>query len=342
MPKFIDWCEKHKYWIALGLVVLPTSGYFSYRIYQQRLKSKSGQFSQLISSIKSAIYTSNKQMENIVPLQKVTSFKMKNSGQGDLPFEVHLLENLSRKENISKDTSSFKKEDPFLPPFEKGIFIKEFDENRLIFNKFPLIKHHVLLISKGFEEQQTAIPKSMFHEGYLVLRALNGVSIYNSGPESGYSQPHRHLQFTPPPREFGQPMISLINKEARECVKREENSFEFSGFEGLKHLVACLEPFDPENQTREEYSDYLNERYLFLLESLGNSDTRISYNFIWNDKWMMVVLRSQENAFDRFGTNAFGFIGSLVVKSSSDLEDLSELEPTQFLRQVCVLKEDNI
>lgn len=94
------------------------------------------------------------------------------------------------------------KDDPFLPPFEKGLFISEIGEHRLLYNKFPCVKNHVLVVSKAFEDQHSLLEAKDFASGFLTIKALNGIAIYNSGPESGASQPHRHIQVLPQVRDF--------------------------------------------------------------------------------------------------------------------------------------------
>ena len=49
----------------------------------------------------------------------------------------------------------YRQSDVFLKPFESGICIEETltTQHRLIFNKFPAYKHHVLVITKEPERQ---------------------------------------------------------------------------------------------------------------------------------------------------------------------------------------------
>jgi len=42
---------------------------------------------------------------------------------------------------------------PFLPPFLDGIFVSELSEtHRLLFNRFPIMDLHLLIITKNFEK----------------------------------------------------------------------------------------------------------------------------------------------------------------------------------------------
>ena len=56
--------------------------------------------------------------------------------------------NLTQK----KDEGAKKAYDPFVPPFEQGLYICELsDTHRLLFNKFCVCKEHTLVVSKEFE-----------------------------------------------------------------------------------------------------------------------------------------------------------------------------------------------
>lgn len=100
--------------------------------------------------------------------------------------------------NLSKkDAAKFKKEDPFLPPFEEGLFVVDLTDHRIIVNKYALVKYHVLITTKLFEDQYGLLKPRDFIASYLALRALKGFCFYNGGAESGSSQPHRHLQALP-------------------------------------------------------------------------------------------------------------------------------------------------
>jgi len=58
------------------------------------------------------------------------------------------------KESFSKDKAvAGKKEafDPFVPPFETGLFINHLnDSHSLLFNKFCICNEHVLVVTKDF------------------------------------------------------------------------------------------------------------------------------------------------------------------------------------------------
>ena len=87
-----------------------------------------------------------------------------------------------------------------MKPFEHGICIEEnFTQNhRLIFNKFPARKLHVLVITKEPEPQTSKLNTSDFKAALLALQTLgDSFMYYNSGPTAGASQDHKHMQVIP-------------------------------------------------------------------------------------------------------------------------------------------------
>jgi ATP adenylyltransferase/5',5'''-P-1,P-4-tetraphosphate phosphorylase II len=63
-----------------------------------------------------------------------------------IPFRLLLLHSLQHK------PSGIKVEDPFMPPFEEGLFISDLSESHsLVFNKFCVCENHVIAFPKAFE-----------------------------------------------------------------------------------------------------------------------------------------------------------------------------------------------
>ena len=91
-------------------------------------------------------------------------------------------------------------EDPFLPPLIDELVIEyDFTEkHRLILNKYPINRRHVLIITKEFEHQTTALDYYDIEAWLMVMRAQDpGIVYFNSGKDAGASQPHKHMQSLP-------------------------------------------------------------------------------------------------------------------------------------------------
>ena len=67
-----------------------------------------------------------------------------------------------------------------------------------MFNKFPILSNHLLVISKEFEPQNHKLNITDFEAVLIGMKALEtGVSYMNCGINAGASQPHKHLQVIP-------------------------------------------------------------------------------------------------------------------------------------------------
>lgn len=78
----------------------------------------------------------------------------------------------------------------------------------MVLNKFPVIPNHFILATKAFKPQSDFLEKDDLIATLACLKAWeadtgqdNGIkrlfAFFNSGEQSGASQPHRHLQFLP-------------------------------------------------------------------------------------------------------------------------------------------------
>ncbi len=53
------------------------------------------------------------------------------------------------------------------------------------------------MVTKEFEAQSDELTVGDFRQSVLVLKALEGLLFFNSGSDSGSSQPHKHVQIFP-------------------------------------------------------------------------------------------------------------------------------------------------
>ena len=94
----------------------------------------------------------------------------------------------------------FRQSDVFLKPFEAGICIEESltHRHRLIFNKFPVRKHHLLVITKEPERQSSKLNRRDFEAALIAMKTLDEAFLYyNAGEIAGASQEHKHMQVIP-------------------------------------------------------------------------------------------------------------------------------------------------
>jgi ATP adenylyltransferase len=265
-------------------------------------------------------------------------------------FLVRIVSNLARKQaakHLQKQRSQELGQDfnPFLP-YEPDLFVADLTPTHLaLLNKFNVVDHHLLIVTRAFEHQDTLLTVADFAALWLCLSEYEGLGFYNGGTVAGASQRHKHLQIVPLPLVPGRTGIPITPLVA---TTRWDSKFgeEFGEIPALPflHGLSQLDPHWP----LEVAAPALHQRYLNLLAALGNRilqppipnlstqpDTPppFSYNLLATRDWLMVVPRSQEKAMG-ISINSLGFAGALLVKNAEQLAALKTLTPLAVLEQV--------
>ncbi|KFY07839.1 hypothetical protein V492_06781 [Pseudogymnoascus sp. VKM F-4246] len=117
-----------------------------------------------------------------------------------LDFQLRYCPTLKSKPKSNGDNKpSF---NPFLNP-PAPLFIADIGaSHHLVLNKFALTPNHTILATKAFESQTDLLAANDLEATYGLLAAYRTAGhrlfgFFNSGPHSGASQPHRHVQFLP-------------------------------------------------------------------------------------------------------------------------------------------------
>ena len=252
-------------------------------------------------SLKSKIQTMQKNYKQIVMLN-VTKRKTISSPSG-IEFEVVLIDGLQFKPTYKEMN---KKADPFHPPFVEGQLICElFPSHNLLFNKFSFVKNHLLVTTKEYESQCSLMTFLDFIAVSKTMKAIDGFAFYNSGPNSGYTVDHKHIQVLP---------LTGLHYGLMESIKEriKENSLVPSGEEGgflmkefrFRHIIRDFK--DQNQKTPEKSAEIMLTNYLKALCSLENEDGKISYNLIWTQEWMFLALRDKKCALGDIGFSVFG------------------------------------
>ncbi|MDA8432406.1 MAG: hypothetical protein M0Z60_05510, partial [Nitrospiraceae bacterium] len=119
---------------------------------------------------------------------------------GGVRFFVRVLENLSRKDvEKKKQEREGRPVNPFLP-YEKDLFVADISETHAaILNKFNVVEHHLLVVTREFEDQETLLTPPDCEALWACLQEYDGLGFYNGGEAAGASQRHKHLQVVPLP-----------------------------------------------------------------------------------------------------------------------------------------------
>lgn len=232
-----------------------------------------------------------------------------------------LLESLERRpEKGTVEKNPFAKPEPELTILDSYGDDNEF---KLVLNKFPVVPHHFMLVTKEFKSQNTPLSPNELGATFEVLKALgatkqeekkNWFAFYNCGPESGASQPHKHVQFMTIPDGF-EPFASRLARTSPHYVPNQHQEPLQDAKLDFAHFVAVL-PDNLEDLTL----DVLTLTFVSLLQRtltvLREADCgHISYNFCATTKWMMLMPRSSGSYEEKFGVNSCGVMGLYLCKN---------------------------
>jgi sulfate adenylyltransferase (ADP) / ATP adenylyltransferase len=195
-----------------------------------------------------------------------------------------------------------------------------------LLNKFNVVEHHLLIITRVFEEQESPLTAADFEALALCMDGLDGLAFYNSGEVAGASQRHKHLQLIQPlgPDGLRAPMEALLSPPPARGPITTVPAL------GFLHGVTGLGPW--EHSPRKDGARML-EAYEALRAALGMAHALPPYNLLATRDWMLLVPRSCAESHG-INVNAMGFAGSLLVKTPEQLQKLQELGPLEILRQV--------
>ncbi|KAH8701049.1 ATP adenylyltransferase-domain-containing protein [Talaromyces proteolyticus] len=251
----------------------------------------------------------------------------------------------------------------------------------LVLNKFPVIPNHFILATKSFRPQTDILEKDDLEVTFACLREWRGEDLdiqdddrekrhqkgaaassgrrlfafFNSGEESGASQPHRHLQFLPVEDMRGQELSSSSSSSSSsfsasswvpliDRVSTAEAIVSHSAFRELPGLpfkhFALLLPEDPS-------AEFLHNAYLSLYQAAVAADAgttssnredvqtsgpaAISYNFAMTESAMMICPRKSETAQlqlqkeksdSAISLNGTILAGTLMVKQEPEWDEL--------------------
>jgi ATP adenylyltransferase len=225
-------------------------------------------------------------------------------------FAVRVLAHLDRKH----DALAAQHRDgrnPFLP-YDEDLFVAEVSDTHVcLLNKFNVLDHHLLLVTRSFEEQESALTRADFAALAACMAEFDAFAFYNAGYIAGASQPHKHLQLVPVPIGLG-PDPTPIDPWLRESPRKLP----------FRHAFARLgEGVDP-------FSTYEE-----LLRAVELDREPRPYNLLVTRDWMLAVPRAHAS-FEGVFVNALGFAGGLLVGSREQLERVRKLGPLKILREV--------
>jgi len=257
---------------------------------------------------------------------------------GGIPFLVRVVDSLARKEKAQparRDRPQPQQDNPFLP-YEADLFVTDLSPTHVcLLNKFNVVDHHLLIITREYESQQAWLTLEDFVALARCLTEIKGLSFYNSGPVAGASQHHKHLQLIPLSSAAADPIPIATAIPAPSAAIAPPPLVPSLPFQhGLQPLTlawtqAPCHDLGPE----------LLRVYRQIMGTLGldlaAAQPDQPYNLLITRDWMMGIRRSHPS-YQGINVNSLGYAGWLLVKTPEDLEKLCQIGPLNLLTQVGV------
>ena len=255
----------------------------------------------------------------LVPLDTTLTHLM---GDGGSRFELrHLLSATPKHLRASGP-----KPNPFLPWDQRLEVDRIGDSHVVILNKYPVQTSHMLLITQDWQPQTGWLSMEDWQSLARIDATTTGLWFFNSGPDAGASQPHRHLQLLP--RAAGE-RICARDDWFRRCAQNTTMSAQDPLLRSSR--VAAI--------SSTLTGETLQELYLALADDLGlghpttDDCPRGAYNLLLSRQWMAIVRRRREG-IRGFSVNALGFAGSLLSTEASDRQWIQRSGPEALLQAV--------
>ena len=245
---------------------------------------------------------------------------------GSSQFELRALES-----DLPKHLRpSGPKPNPFLPWDPRLEVAQVGSDHALILNKYPVQLGHMLLVTRQWAAQGDWLQPEDLQALATVDQRTSGLWFFNSGPDAGASQPHRHIQLLPRrdvasicPRE---PWF-LERLAAMQSTQRDHSRLE---------KAVCVHERDSKEP---DQAGHLMALYQQMSQELGLGDPShdqkplAPYNLLLTRRWIALVRRLRDGCHG-FSINALGFAGYLLTTQVSDQHWLNTHGPEQLLESV--------
>ena len=247
-------------------------------------------------------------------------------------FFVRVLTALREKEAARTAQQA----NPFLPP-EKVLTVADITDTHIaVLNKFNVMDHHLLIVTRRFEDQDSLLTLLDFEALWLCMAEYNGLGFYNGGREAGASQQHKHLQMVPlplAPQGPPVPITPLLPGSGRIASVGTIPAFSF--LHSYVRLMPGIvdRPRDSAIETFELYSAMLKSVGMGTPGTSVLPRQTLPYCLLITREWMLLVPRSREH-FEDISLNSLAFAGSLYVQHARQLERLKAAGPMKALGAV--------
>jgi sulfate adenylyltransferase (ADP) / ATP adenylyltransferase len=265
--------------------------------------------------------------------------------QNGIRFLVRILASLARKEAARKAITQTSKDfNPFLP-YDRNLFVADLSPTHVcLLNKYNVVDHHLLMITRDFEDQETLLTLADFVALWVCLAEIEGLGFYNSGKVAGASQRHKHLQLVPFPLLPSGENIPIETALATIAWNGPIGKSPALPFQHALSRVTWrpdLSPQQAAQATLETYHRLLNQLGLYhpADPQPRGAYNLFAYNLLVTRQWMLIVPRRQEQ-FGSIPVNSLGFAGTLFVRNQEQFEQLQIMSPLGLLKGVAIAAEE--
>lgn len=246
--------------------------------------------------------------------------------QSGIEFVVRLVDIIERKRiaRLMQPTDA----NPFLP-YDDDLFVADVSATHVcLLNRFNVVEHHLLIVTREFESQDSPLNAADFEAMWLCLAQFDSLVFYNSGTIAGASQPHKHLQQVSVPIGRGPertPMDAAIAQARIGDPVGRVPTLPFRHALSRTPDLAATKPTAAARPTLELYRD--------MLDALDCHPPAHAYNLLATRDWMLVVPRTVER-YRSISVNSLGFAGSLLVRNEEELQLVRQVGPLEILKEV--------
>jgi ATP adenylyltransferase len=235
--------------------------------------------------------------------------------EAGIRFVVRVLAQLERKVRAGF-AQARTGANPFLP-YNEALFVADVSQTHLcLLNKFNVLDHHLLLVTRAFEEQASLLTASDFEALATCMAEFDALGFYNSDAVAGASQRHKHLQLVPVPLGAGPERLPVDGALAE-------------GRLPFVHAAERVDACDGAGMLG-TYRQLL--RTLRIERPEGEARASCSYNLLVTREWMVLVPRERHEV-EGVPVNALGFGGALLVRDRQQLAELRRRGPFDLLRR---------
>ncbi|MEZ0603932.1 DUF4922 domain-containing protein [Paraburkholderia sp. IW21] len=256
-------------------------------------------------------------------------------------FLVRQVSSLARKEETRQarkvEAGACSAVNPFLP-YDLDLFVADLSDTHIaLLNKFNVIDHHLLIVTRCFKPQEALLEFADFVALTACMAEFDGLGFYNGGAQAGASQRHKHLQIIPLPLGASGPPLPIESILCPGCM---EGSIGTEPGLPFLHAFARLElaPAASRHAAHAAFDCYhalLEATGLRAIEVNGELHQSAPYNLLVTRRWMLLVPRYSE-CVEGISVNALGFAGSLFVRDAAQMEIVKRLGPMSVLQRVAI------